>query len=342
MGFPEQWVTLIERCIGSCWFSILINGAPAGFFKSTCGLRQGDPISPALFVLVADYLSRLLDKLILGNKEMTFKAIRGSIEISHLAYADDIIIFTQAAVNPLRRLRGCLDHYAEVSGQQINLDKSNFYIAEAHEGWTNTIQSEGGFSRGTFPFLYLEVPIYRGMKRTSMFLFVREKISARISGWAHRHLSFGGRLTLIKSTLEAIPLHIFQAIEPTGGALKQLDQQIARFFWGSTNEKKRTHWISWDQDDLWLGELPLRELSLADRGGPLERVADYITDGAWDETKLRILQAQAGLAQHIVQRILDTPIISDGPDVPRWKLSPNGEFSLATTWETLRSQRPIV
>ncbi|XP_042035137.1 uncharacterized protein LOC121781465 [Salvia splendens] len=371
------------------------------FFKSTRGLWQGDPISPAIFVLAADYLSRLLDKLILGNKEMTFKATRGSIEISHLAYADDIIIFTQAAVNPLRRLRGCLDHYAEVSGQQINLDKSNFYIADANEGWTNTIQSEGGFSRGSSPFLYLGVPIYRGVKRTSMFLFLREKISARISGWAHRHLSFGGRLTLIKSTLEAIPLHILQAIEPTGGALKQLDQQIAQFFWGSTNEKKRTHWISWDQgknslwatymmakychkaspltakamgrgsptwkrilkaraqaqphirwvvgegkmlfwDDLWLGELPLRELSLDDRGGPLERVADYITDGAWDESKLPILQAQAGLAQHIVQRIHDTPIISDGPDVPRWKLSPNGEFSLATTWETLRSQRPIV
>ncbi|XP_041995763.1 uncharacterized protein LOC121745889 [Salvia splendens] len=106
MGFPAAWVDLIERCIGFCWFSILINGAPAGFFKSTRGLRQGDPISPALFVIAADYLSRALDKLILGKKEMTFKASRRCMEISHLAYADDIIIFTQAAANPLRRIRG--------------------------------------------------------------------------------------------------------------------------------------------------------------------------------------------------------------------------------------------
>ncbi|XP_047978457.1 uncharacterized protein LOC125220338 [Salvia hispanica] len=146
------------------------------------------------------------------------------MEISHLAYADEIIIFTQAAAEPLRRLRACLDEYADVSGQQINLAKSNFYIAEAHEEWSTSIQNEGGFSRGTFPFIYLVIPIYRGSKRTDMFMFLREKLSKRISGWAHRHLSFGGRLTLIKSTLEAIPIHIFQAIEPTAGALQQLDQ----------------------------------------------------------------------------------------------------------------------
>ena len=238
---------MIERCIGSCWFSILINGAPAGFFHSTRGLRQGDPISPALFVIAAEYLSKLLDRLIIGRKEMLFKSSRFCKEISHLAYADDILIFTQANVRPVRELKRCLADYEAASGQLINLAKSNFYIAENHEERAEIIQREGGFSRGTFPFLYLGVPIYRGAKRTDMFLFVREKIAKRIIGWAHRHLSFGGRLTLIKSTLEAIPIHLFQAIEPTNGALKQLDQMLARFFWGSTNEMRRTHWISWEQ-----------------------------------------------------------------------------------------------
>ncbi|XP_042029881.1 uncharacterized protein LOC121776779 [Salvia splendens] len=133
MGFPGPWIALIERCIGTCWFSTLINGSPAGVFKSTRGLRQGDPISPALFVLATDYLSRTLDRLILWHKEMTFKASRGSLEISHLVYANDIIIFTQPATTSLRRL-------------------------------------------------YLGVLIYRGVKRSDMFMFLREKIAARISG----------------------------------------------------------------------------------------------------------------------------------------------------------------
>ncbi|XP_041999982.1 uncharacterized protein LOC121749477 [Salvia splendens] len=95
-------------------------------------------------------------------------------------------------------------------------------------------------------------------------------------------------------------------------------------------------------DDLWLGDAPLRELSMDDRGGPLVRVADFIMEGKWNEAKLRLIQAQAGLTPQVVRKILDTPIIPDGPDVPRWRLSRNGEFSLATTWETTRTQRPTI
>ena len=218
------------------------------------GLRQWDPISPALFVLAADYLSRALDKLILGRKEMTFKSTLHYSDISHLAYADDILIFTQASTRAIRRLKSCLKMYEKTSGQQISIPKSNFYIAEAHEDWAETIHSRGGFTQGTFPFMYLGVPIYWGNKRTDMFLYLREKIAKRINGWAHRNLSFGGRLTLIKSTLEAISIHTFQAIEPTGEAIKGLEQQLACFFWGATNDRRCTHWISWEQICLPVAE----------------------------------------------------------------------------------------
>ncbi|XP_042009092.1 uncharacterized protein LOC121757643 [Salvia splendens] len=387
MGFPARWISMIER--------------------------QGDPISPSLFVIAADYLSMSLDKLILGKKEMIFKASRGRMEISHLAYADDIVIFTQAAEVPLRQLRACLDEYAGISGQQINLVKSNFYIAKKHERCAGLIQAEGGFTR-------------------DMFMFLREKLAARVTGWAHRHLSFGGRLTLIKSMLEAVPLHIFQAIEPTSGALKQLDQQMARFFWGSTSERKKTHWIGWDQiclptsegglgvrktkevlrafsiklwwrfreqcslwarymmikyckkvsrlaantsghnsptwkrlmrtrhqanphirwvvgkgeiyfwDDIWVGDSTLRSLTFDDRGNHTSRVEEFLRDGEWNEAKLQQLHDQAGLPQQVISQILDTPVIAGEPDTPRWSLSSLREFTLATTWDTIRTLRPRI
>ena len=139
---------MIERCVNPCWFSILINGSPAGFFKSSRGLRQGDPLSPSLFILAADYLSylsRTLDPLILGNKKMRYCTARYSMGVSHLAYADDIIIFTQARRASLRKLKNCLKHYMEVSGQKINDGKSFFYIDKKHEGWAAGVTSVGGF-----------------------------------------------------------------------------------------------------------------------------------------------------------------------------------------------------
>lgn len=78
-----------------------------------------------------------------------------------------------------------------------------------------------------------------------MFMFIRDKISQKILSWCHRHLSFGGRLTLVKSILEAIPVHIFQVLEPTKGVLRMLEQVLARYFWGSCNTTRETHWIKW-------------------------------------------------------------------------------------------------
>lgn len=76
-------------------------------------------------------------------------------------------------------------------------------------------------------------------------MFLRDKISQRIHCWSHKHLSFGGRLTLVRSVLEAIPVHIFQVLEPTKGAIRMMEQVLARFFWGSCNTTSKTHWIKW-------------------------------------------------------------------------------------------------
>ncbi|XP_042026496.1 uncharacterized protein LOC121773661 [Salvia splendens] len=266
MGFPARWIDMVDRCVNNCWFSVLINGAPAGFFKSTRGLRQGDPLSPALFILAAEYLSRTLDKLILGRREMAFITTRHAPQISHLAYADDLIVFTQAKETSLRQLVQTLGLYEKVSGQMINAEKSHFFLDEKHTAWAPRIKRIGGFQQGKLPFIYLGVPIFKGIKKNDMFLFLWNKISERIHSWSHRFLSFGGRLTLIKSTLGAIPLHIFQVLEPTKEVIKKLESLMARFFWGATGEGRKTHWINWDlichpYDEGGLGIRKLQEMT---------------------------------------------------------------------------------
>ncbi|KAL0301806.1 UNVERIFIED_CONTAM: hypothetical protein Sradi_6457400 [Sesamum radiatum] len=113
----------------------------AGFFHSTCGLRQGDPLSPALFVLAADYLSRDLDRLFAVQPTMHYQA-PGRIRVSHLAYADDLMIFTTTCRRNMELLHDFLRAYERVSGQLINGMKSSFIVGR--QGWAMTNLSHGG------------------------------------------------------------------------------------------------------------------------------------------------------------------------------------------------------
>ena len=88
-GFREQWIDRIWRLVSNVWFSVLINGASVGFFKSTRGLRQGDPLSPGLFIIGAEVLSRSLNKLVEHREFKCFSVPRGCPKITHLSEADE-------------------------------------------------------------------------------------------------------------------------------------------------------------------------------------------------------------------------------------------------------------
>ena len=98
-GFSAKWRQWILFCLSTVRFSILINGSPCGFFGSTRGQRQGDPLSLLLFVLVMDALGRMLDKAVLEGRLFGFSVgnLEGrSLAVSHLLFADDTFIFCEA------------------------------------------------------------------------------------------------------------------------------------------------------------------------------------------------------------------------------------------------------
>ncbi|KAL2243787.1 UNVERIFIED_CONTAM: hypothetical protein Sindi_0496700 [Sesamum indicum] len=125
MGFPVQWVTKVRDLIENCWFNILINWEGVGFFKSTRGLRQGDPLLLTLFVLATKCLSRGLDNLFQQHPRLNYFS-KCSLTISHLAFAYDVIIFSNGTRKELKILMEFLHRYEAISRHRINKDKRAF------------------------------------------------------------------------------------------------------------------------------------------------------------------------------------------------------------------------
>lgn len=130
MGFGAKWIRWIKYCIGTVKFSVLINRSPTGFFSSQRGLRQGDPLSPFLFILAMEGMSSLINTAKAKDWIRGFQVqnrARNNLEITHLQYADDTLVFCEAVRNHFLILRTIFIIFEAVSGLHINWGKSYIY-----------------------------------------------------------------------------------------------------------------------------------------------------------------------------------------------------------------------
>lgn len=178
-SFSERWISLICRAIFGLWYSIIVNGFCHGFFQSNGGLRQGDLLSLCLFIIAAKFLSRSLDSFYSWYPSMAYRT-SAPMTVSHLSFADDIVIFINGSRSSLRRLLDFLRHYRTISGQCINQDKSSFYIRDLVTASCQTIvHSVTSFQRRKLPFTYLGCPIFKGCHKISLFDDMVQKVRIR-------------------------------------------------------------------------------------------------------------------------------------------------------------------
>lgn len=153
-----------------------------------------------------------------------FKLGRNVSPISHLFYADDMLIFTNRRMRSLRCLRVLMTQYEEASGQKINLDKSSFYASKTiRPSRLIQIQRTSGCQKKTLPFKYLGAPIYKGRCSAALFEDTFTKFTAKLEGWHSRYLSFGGKITLIRSVLASLRIHIFSCMAIPKQVLRRME-----------------------------------------------------------------------------------------------------------------------
>ncbi|KAL0391027.1 UNVERIFIED_CONTAM: hypothetical protein Scaly_0459800 [Sesamum calycinum] len=233
------WVQLVRNCVQNYWFSVLINGSLSGFFKSTRGLRQGDPLSSSLFILASEHFSRRPNHFMEANRTLAF---HGSEGVSHLAYADDVLIFSNSVDFSLNTIM----EFQPIFGQRISLPKSSFVVSpKALMLVKHKIKRIMGFVLKPLLFTYLGAPIYVGQKKLEYFNTLIELLSYKIGRWEKKFLSYGSRLNLLKSVLAAMSIHLISVLKPPIGTVQHIERLFNKFFGGSLGTIKRLHWFSW-------------------------------------------------------------------------------------------------
>ncbi|GAA0186748.1 hypothetical protein LIER_34036 [Lithospermum erythrorhizon] len=239
-GFSEAFISRVMGCVGHSWFSVLVNEELSGFFPSTKGLRQGDPLSPCLFILAEDYLLRGLCLLYSDNPSLAYNS-HCKVVIPCLAFADDCVIFSNGSKSSLSKIMQLLEHYQSLSGQVINTDKSScLFSTKLSTCRANMILKSTRFRKESMPFSYLGIPIYKGRKQVILFDDLIAKIVQAISSWEHRFLSFGRRIVLIQSIMSTIPLYYLQVLKMHVQVKEKIEKLLNKFLWGNSK-----HWCSW-------------------------------------------------------------------------------------------------
>ncbi|KAJ9671525.1 hypothetical protein PVL29_025297 [Vitis rotundifolia] len=248
MGFGSRWLAWIWWCISSATFSILVNGSPAGFFPSSRGLRQGDPISPYLFILGMEVLSALINKAVEGGF-ISGCRLRGSegieMNVSHPLFADDTIIFCEARKEYMTYLGWILAWFEAASGLKINLAKSEL-IPVGEVADLEDMAVELGCRVRVLPSKYLGLPLGAHHKALSMWDGVEERMRRRLAIWKRQYLSKGGRITLIKSTLASIPIYQLSLFRMPKSVVRRLEKFQRDFLWGGGSLERKIHLINWE------------------------------------------------------------------------------------------------
>ena len=232
-GFSQKWRNWVADILGSSSSRIVINGQRSNAINHRRGVRQGDPLSPYLFILAMDPLHRMIEKA--AGEGLLGQVLPRGAKLRCSLYADDVGVFIKADRSDLEVLKGILNVFEGCSGLRINSDKTEIYpIRYPTALWPALMEVFPG-KYSNLPGKYLGLPLHFKKVRRNDLQPLIEKINNRLAGWKGKLLSKAGRETLVKAVLSAQPIYHLTVFPPQKWLLQTIDRMRRNFLWKGGN-----------------------------------------------------------------------------------------------------------
>ncbi len=238
-GFDDCFVKWVMECVSTVSSSVLINGGQSKHFCPSRSLRQGDPLSPYLFILCQEVLARIIDKKYVAGNIKGVKMNVGGPDFTNVMFADDKMLFSKANVTDVSVLNSCLDKYCSWSGQLINRTKSGIIFSKmVHLNQKRRLKQLLQMKKVPENAFYLGAPLFTSRSRSKDFKYLQDKLETRLTGWRSKNLSWASHCTLIKSVAQALPTYSFSTFDVPTVVCDKLDAMTRRFWWNPKSVRK--------------------------------------------------------------------------------------------------------
>ncbi|KAL5550058.1 hypothetical protein UlMin_000234 [Ulmus minor] len=333
-GFHQRWIDWIMTCCSTVSMNVMLNGSVFQSFRPARGLRQGDPLSPYIFILCMKVLSRITNKRVDAGYIKGFKLAWGVLPLNHLLFVDDVFLFGKATRREASQFKECLDTFCLWSGQSFNSHKSNiFFSKNTNRDLEGSISDIIQFERIPILSHYLGLPLFHSNKIND-FSYIVDKLDSKLVDsriqqfWWGTRLADMNRAFLAKwswrliSNVSSLCLSILRGKYLHNNSF--LNVTVAptdSIFWKNVVKIKplilRGACIMVGDGsiiDLWLhpwvpSHLTFRPVPICPRDLGALVVADpFHPNGGWDVPKLRAIFSNANL--QVANRLVWTPLTS--------------------------------
>jgi hypothetical protein len=228
LGFGTIWCDMISGLLATSSTQILLNGVPGEFISHKRGLRQGDLLSPMLFILVMDVLSRLVEKASIDGylQPLSSRQLRHRISL----YADDVALFLKPDAADINLVLDLLRLLGKTSGMHTNAQKSNVLPIRCDDQTLATAKELLPCDFIDFPCKYLGLPLSIKKLIRAQIQSVIDKVASSLPGWMAELMNKAGRVVHVLFIMTAKIIYTTTALDLPMWAIKAIEKILRGFF----------------------------------------------------------------------------------------------------------------